>query len=34
MKLIFDVGDKPKFSQLVVFGLQQMLATGGSAIRR
>lgn len=26
MKLIFDVEDKPKFGQLVVFALQQMLA--------
>lgn len=26
MKLTFDVSDKPKFSQLVVFALQQMLA--------
>ncbi|MGN1132941.1 MAG: uracil-xanthine permease family protein [Oscillospiraceae bacterium] len=26
MNLIFDVSDKPKFSQLVVFALQQMLA--------
>ena len=26
MKLIFDVSDKPKAGQLVVFALQQMLA--------
>ena len=26
MKLIFDVADKPKAGQLVVFALQQMLA--------
>ncbi|MGN1422949.1 MAG: uracil-xanthine permease family protein [Oscillospiraceae bacterium] len=26
MKLIYDVGDKPKFSQTVVFALQQMIA--------
>ncbi len=26
MKLIFDVEDKPKFGQLVIFALQQMLA--------
>lgn len=26
MKLIYDVNDKPKFGQLIVFGLQQLLA--------
>lgn len=26
MKLIYDIGDKPKFSQTVVFALQQMIA--------
>lgn len=26
MKLIYDVKDKPKFSQLIVFGIQQLLA--------
>lgn len=26
MKLIFDVNDKPKFGQLIVFAIQQLLA--------
>ena len=26
MKLIYDVNDKPKFGQLLIFGLQQLLA--------
>ena len=26
MKLIYNVEDKPKFSQLIVFALQQLLA--------
>lgn len=26
MKLIYDVNDKPKFGQLIVFAIQQLLA--------
>ena len=26
MKLIYDVSDKPKFTQLVIFAIQQLLA--------
>ena len=32
MKLIYDVEDKPKFSQLIVFAFQQLLAIMAATI--
>ena len=32
MKLIYDVNDRPKFGQLLVFSLQQLLAIMAATI--